>query len=78
MKYSNLIIGLIIFFQPDSFAKSIQDSTVVDVKQVKRLIKVLKKELEPKKYYLFENSFDKRDISFSYPEKIVGAKTYTK
>jgi len=76
MKHSILIMGLIIFFQSDIFANNIQDSTVLDVQQVNRLIKGLKKELEPKKYYLFDNSFDKRDISFSYPEKIVGAKTF--
>jgi hypothetical protein len=65
-----LVFGLLIFMSPNSFSTGFKDSTVVEVKQVSKLIKSLKKKLEPEKYYLFGEHFDKKDISFSYPYKI--------
>jgi hypothetical protein len=76
MKQLILVVGLLIFLTPDSFAKGLQDSTVVDAKQVNKLIKGLKKKLEPETYYLFDKTFDKKDISFSYPDKIVKDKPF--
>lgn len=76
MKQLILLVGLLIFLTLDSFSDNLQDSTIIDVRQVNKLIRGLKKKLEPKKYYLFDKSFNKKDISFSYPDKVFADKPF--
>ena len=76
MKSLILVVSFLILTTSGALARDLQDSTGVDVKRVHALIKDLKKKLEPEKYFLFGESFDKKDISFTYPDKIVTSQPF--
>jgi hypothetical protein len=64
-----VILGLLIIAVGNCFAQ--QDSVTVDKKKADQLIRELKKKLKSKKYYLFDKHYNKRDISFSVPKKVI-------
>jgi len=66
-----IIIGLLIVTTGECFTQSQQDSVTVDKKKTDLLIRDLKKKLKSRKYYLYDKHYNKKDISFSYPKKII-------